>query len=90
MDGELAGIVELEVQPAGDVEITIFGLVPELVGRGYGGHVLTLGLRRAWALPQADGSQTRRVWLHTSSRDHAHALANYRARGLEVYATRAG
>ena len=90
VDGELAGMVELEVQPAGDVEITIFGLVPEFVGRGYGGHLLTEGLRRAWAQPQADGSPTRRVWLHTSSRDHAHALANYRARGLRIFGTRRG
>jgi hypothetical protein len=28
---------------------------------------------------------TRRVWVHTGSLDHPCALANYQARGLQVY-----
>jgi hypothetical protein len=38
--------------------------------------------RRAFALPGA-----RRVWLHTSSIDGAHALRNYEARGFRPYGT---
>ena len=30
------------------------------------------------------GAPTRRVWLHTASADHAHALPNYLARGFQV------
>jgi Acetyltransferase (GNAT) family len=48
VDGEVAGMVELELQSGGDVEIVVFGLVPELVGRGFGSHLLTLGTRLAW------------------------------------------
>jgi hypothetical protein len=31
---EVAGVVELEAQPGGDVEIAVFGLVPAFIGRG--------------------------------------------------------
>jgi hypothetical protein len=40
--GEPAGLIELVAEPEDEVELTIFGLVPELVGRGFGGHLLTL------------------------------------------------
>jgi RimJ/RimL family protein N-acetyltransferase len=85
--GEVAGMVELELQPGGDVAIVVFGLVPEFVGRGFGGHLLTLGVQLAWAARHPDGAPTRRVWLQTSSRDHPHALANYRRRGFRPYRT---
>lgn len=85
--GETAGVVALEPQPGGDVEVRTFGLLPEYVGRGLGGHALTLALEQAWGteLPQAQA--VRRVWLHTDSEDHPSALVNYRRRGLRVYRT---
>lgn len=43
VEGEVAGMVELDVAPDGDVEITVFGLVPDFVAKGYGGHLLTRG-----------------------------------------------
>ena len=58
--------------------------MPEFVGRGFGGHLLTQAVRLAWAAEQPDGAPTRRVWLHTASADHANALPNYRARGFRV------
>ena len=82
--GEPAGVVEIEVRPGGEVEVTLFGLVPEFVGRGFGGHLLTQAVRLAWGTEQPDGAPTRRVWLHTASADHAHALPNYQARGFRV------
>jgi len=77
--GTPAGYVELERQHEGNVEIVYFGLLPQFIGRGIGGHLLTSGIRRAWAL------DARRVWVHTCSLDGPHALPNYRARGLRVY-----
>ena len=80
-DGEGAGYVELD--PAGlpgSVEIAYFGLLPGFEGRGLGGHLLTFALRRGLALAP-------RVWVHTCSLDGPHALANYRARGLELFRT---
>jgi ribosomal protein S18 acetylase RimI-like enzyme len=53
---EVAGMVALEVQPGGDVEIAVFGLVPEFIGRGFGAHLLTVGTRLAWKLQPPDGA----------------------------------
>jgi GNAT superfamily N-acetyltransferase len=78
--GSPAGYFELEREDDGDVEIAYFGLLPQYIGKGIGGHLLTSTIERAWAL---DG--TRRVWVHTCSLDHPSALANYQARGLEVF-----
>ncbi len=75
-DGAVAGFFELDPGP-GEVEIAIFGLLPEATGRGLGGHLLTAALRRGFDLAP-------RVWVHTCSLDGPHALANYRARGLQV------
>ena len=82
-----AGYAELDAQPGGAVEIAYLGLVPGHLGRGMGGHMLTLALERAWDLAARwpDRDPTRRVWLHTCSLDGEHALANYLARGLRVY-----
>ncbi|TDD58007.1 GNAT family N-acetyltransferase, partial [Actinomadura rubrisoli] len=71
------------VTEADETEITTFGLLPEWIGRGIGGHALTLTLRKAWELNPA----ARRVWLHTSTLDHPNALPNYRKRGLRPYKT---
>lgn len=82
---EVAGLLSVEAQSDGNAEITTLGLVPEFVGRGFGGHVLTLATRLAWGLPARDGGSTRRVWLHTSSLDHPHALPNYLSRGFRRF-----
>jgi GNAT superfamily N-acetyltransferase len=82
--GEPAGLIELEARPGGEVEITVFGLVPEFVGRGFGGHLLTRAVRLAWDARPPEGTPTRRVWLHTASTDHGNALPNYLGRGFRV------
>jgi GNAT superfamily N-acetyltransferase len=80
--GAPAGYFELERQSGGDVEVVYFGLLPQAIGRGIGGWMLTEALRRAWAI---DG--TTRVWLHTCTLDGPHARANYEARGLRLFDT---
>ena len=85
VDGDVAGMVEFEEEPGGDVEITVFGLVPDFVGRGFGGHALTVATRLAWSSGQRGGATARRVWLHTSSLDHPHALRNYERRGFRPF-----
>ena len=77
--GDMAGFFELEMQDGGNVEIVYFGLLPQSVGHGLGGAMLTAAVQRAWDMGAS------RVWLHTSSLDHPHALPNYRARGFRVY-----
>jgi GNAT superfamily N-acetyltransferase len=83
MRGTPAGFFELERQDDA-VELVAFGLLPGFIGRGLGKRLLDAALRRAWALGPS------RVWVHTCSLDGPAALANYRARGLEVYDERTG
>ncbi|AGZ45070.1 putative GCN5-related N-acetyltransferase [Actinoplanes friuliensis DSM 7358] len=82
-DDEPAGLAAYDLHPGPEVEIETFGLVPEFVGRGLGGHALTLTVRRAWELIPA----VRRIWLHTSTADHAGALPNYLRRGFRTFRT---
>jgi GNAT superfamily N-acetyltransferase len=86
MNAETAGLVELESEANGDVGIVVLGLVPEFVGRGFGGLLLTAATRLAWQFMRSNIPQ-RRVWVQTSSRDHPHALPNYKARGFRVVGT---
>ncbi|KAB2342156.1 GNAT family N-acetyltransferase [Actinomadura rudentiformis] len=82
-EGAAAGIVTYDPHPGDEVEIVSFGLLPEFVGKGLGGHALTLGVREAWELVPG----VRRVWLHTSSLDHPNALPNYHRRGFRTFRT---
>lgn len=81
IDGSPAGLLSLDMPPGGEVEIDTFGLLPEHIGQGIGGHFLTVGVRLAWSV----APQVSRVWLHTSSYDHSHALPNYERRGFCRY-----
>jgi len=80
--GALAGWYELRRVPEdGSVEIAYFGLVPGAIGQGLGKHLLSCAVRDAWALGPS------RVWLHTCTLDHPHALPNYEKRGFARYKT---
>jgi GNAT superfamily N-acetyltransferase len=83
--GETVGLVELELEPSGDVGIVVFGLVPEFIGRGFGGAFLTATLQLAWDM--SSEPPVRRVWVQTSSGDHPNAIANYKRRGFVVFRT---
>jgi GNAT superfamily N-acetyltransferase len=85
-EGEPAGMVSCELHPGGEAEIATFGLLPEFVGKGLGGFALTLGVKQAWALAPS----VHRVWLHTSTFDHPHALPNYHRRGFRTFKTEQG
>jgi len=87
--GNPAGYIEFDPQPEGMVEIVCFGLLPDFIGRGLGGHLLSYGMARAWDLDTRwpDREPTRRVWLHTCSLDGPAALANYQKRGMRLYDT---
>ena len=78
-DGAPAGYYELHYAEETGVEIAYFGLFPAFVGRGLGGALLTHALEEAWKM------SPRRVWVHTCALDHPAAIANYQARGMEIY-----
>jgi GNAT superfamily N-acetyltransferase len=79
LDGAIAGYYELRRDDQDGVEIAYFGLTPQFVGRGLGGALLTSALEEAWKATSS------RVWVHTCTLDHPAALANYEARGMNVY-----
>ncbi len=79
--GTPAGYFELEKQSDDDVEIVYFGLLPQFLEAGIGGWALTECVEKAWAM----GAQ--RVWVHTCNLDHPRAIANYLARGFQVFKT---
>lgn len=87
--GTPAGYVELDGATAGEVEIAYFGLMAGFVGKGLGGHVLTVGLREAWRVAERwpGLAPVRRVWLHTCTLDSPAALPNYLARGFDPVRT---
>jgi GNAT superfamily N-acetyltransferase len=85
-EGEPAGMVTCDRHPGDETEIVTFGLLPEFVGKGLGGFALTLGVQQAWALTPS----VNRVWLHTSTLDHPHALPNYHRRGFRTFKTEEG
>jgi GNAT superfamily N-acetyltransferase len=80
-DDALAGYYELRQDTEGGVEIAYFGLLPEFIGRGLGGALLSSAIEEAWCWSPIP----KRVWVHTCNRDHPQALANYQARGMVVY-----
>jgi GNAT superfamily N-acetyltransferase len=77
----LAGYSELRRDRESGIEIAYFGLLPEWIGRGLGGALLTGAIEGAWRMEPNPS----RVWVHTCNRDHPQALANYQARGMTVY-----
>jgi len=77
--GTPAGYFEFEEQADRNFEIIHFGLLPQFSGQGFGGHLLTGAVEKAWEAGAA------RVWLHTCTLDHPSALKNYLARGFLLF-----
>jgi GNAT superfamily N-acetyltransferase len=70
------GFLELDFRHAGACELSYFGLVPELAGKGHGRWLMAEAMTRAWVKGIA------RVWVHTCTLDHPSALNFYRAQGF--------
>ncbi|MDZ7260768.1 MAG: GNAT family N-acetyltransferase [candidate division KSB1 bacterium] len=79
LSGTPCGYFELEMQPDLNVKLVYLGLLPQFIGQGLGGHLLTEAVERAWQMGAS------RVWVHTCSLDHPGALKNYQARGFKIY-----
>src|SRR2546427_8393504 len=78
--GALVGWYELRRVAEGDsVQIAYFGLAPGMIGQGLGKHLLPFAVGDAGTLHPT------RVWLHTCTLDHPHALPNHQARGFTPY-----
>lgn len=74
------GLLELDFREPGLCELSFFGLVPELAGKGHGGWLMANALARAWR------PGVTRVWVHTCTLDHPAALGFYRRSGFTAFA----
>jgi GNAT superfamily N-acetyltransferase len=81
VEGTPAGYYELNRHADGAVEVKYIGLVPEYIGRGLGGYLVSAAAAEAWALG------ARRVILDTCTLDGPAALPNYLKRGFTAYRT---
>lgn len=77
--GRDAGLLELDFREDGQCELSFFGLVPDLVGKGAGRFLMNEALTRAWGRPIS------RLWVHTCTFDHPAALGFYRRSGFRPY-----
>jgi GNAT superfamily N-acetyltransferase len=78
-DGPTAGLAELSFAVPGEVEIVMFGVVPEATGTGAGRALMDAALNETMRPGVA------RVWLHTCSFDHPAAVRFYLGRGFRAY-----
>lgn len=74
------GLLELDFRKHGECELSFFGLVPEMTGRGHGKWLMQRAIARAWR------EGVNRFRVHTCTLDHPAALAFYRRQGFRPYA----
>lgn len=73
------GMLELDFRVEATCELSYFGLVPELTGKGNGAWLMAQALGLAWR------KGVDRVWVHTCTLDHPAALGFYRRNGFVPY-----
>ena len=64
-----------------EVEIAYFGLLEEFQNKNLGSYLLSQAIKKSFE------ENINRVWVHTCSLDHKHALNNYIARGMKIFKT---
>ncbi len=77
--GLAVGLCEFDRVDTADIELTHFGLIPEMQGRRLGPYLLNGALRAIW------DRAPDRVWLHWDEWDHAKAQETYRRAGFSVF-----
>ena len=79
---ELVGYFEQNIyNKKNECEITYFGILEEYFGKKLGGYLLSEAIKKSFE------KNLKRVWVHTCSLDHKHALNNYISRGMKVFQT---
>lgn len=77
---ELVGFFELLFHPdLNKCELAYFGILDQYIGKKYGSYLLSEALKLGFR------KNTNKVWLHTCSLDHKHALKNYLDRGMKIF-----
>ena len=60
-------------------EIAYFGILEEYIGKKIGAYLLSEAIKKSFK------TGSKRIWVHTCSLDHKHALENYLSRGMKVF-----
>ena len=76
----LAGYFELIIhEEKKEVEIAYLGLLEEYQNQKLGSYLLSSAIKNSFFF------NPKRVWVHTCSLDHKHALNNYISRGMRIF-----
>ena len=62
-----------------ECEIAYFGILENYIGKKLGGYLLSEAIKKSFEIG------VKRVWVHTCSLDHKHALNNYLSRGMKIF-----
>ena len=77
---DLVGFFELIIHyEKKEVEIAYFGILEEYQNKKLGSYLLSDAIKKSFQ------ENVDRVWLHTCSLDHKHALKNYLSRGMKIF-----
>ncbi len=77
---DLVGFFELIIHyEKKEVEIAYFGILEEYQNKKLGSYLLSDAIKKSFQ------ENVDRVWLHTCSLDHKHALNNYLSRGMKIF-----
>ena len=82
LEGQDAGLLELDFRVPGEAELAYFGVVESATGTRAGRWLMARALDIAWAR-----SGLTRLWLHTCNLDHPRALEFSRRSGFAPYKT---
>ena len=78
--GDLIGYYEQEYHPnSNEVELINMGVLKEFRGLKLGSILLN------HAMASASRKNPSRMWVHTCSLDHKHALLNYKSKGFKIF-----
>ena len=77
---DLVGFFELIFHhKKSEIEIAYFGILEEYQKKKLGSYLLSEAIKKSFK------ENINRVWLHTCSLDHKHALNNYISRGMKIF-----
>lgn len=79
IEGQEAGLLELNFRAPRECELAFFGLTSTFTGKGFGRPLIAEAIHRAFARP------IERLWLHTCTLDHPAALPFYMKAGFQPY-----
>ncbi|MDC0449299.1 GNAT family N-acetyltransferase [Pelagibacteraceae bacterium] len=80
LDKKLIGFFEQEFhKKKNEIELIQMGILREYQGKKFGSFLLEYIIHKAFV------RNAERVWVHTCSLDHKHALDNYLAKGFKIF-----